>query len=66
MEDMLENHDGRLWDDGEGEVPLLSTELLRLRPPDFGMGMGLASEAPLTSSTSIGPWVFVEFERCRV
>lgn len=68
LEDMLVNHDGRLWDEDEGEggVALRSTELLRLRPPDLGMGMGFVPESPLASLVSTGPWVLVEFDRFRV
>lgn len=64
MDEMLENHDGRLPDEGDGDggVPPLSRELVRFKP-DLGMGMGLASAAPLAS---VRPWVLVEFERCRV
>ena len=67
MEDMLENHDGRrVMDDGDGEggLALRSTELLRVRPPALGMGMGfVVGDAPLMST---GLWVLIEFERCRV
>lgn len=64
LDEMLENHDGRLPDDGDGDggVPPRSSELVRFRL-DFGMGIGLASAAPLAS---VRPWVLVEFERCRV
>lgn len=66
LEDIFENHDERRWGDGVGAGAFRSTELLRLRPPDFGMGMGFVCEAPLVSVDSTGPWVLVEFERCRV
>lgn len=63
LDEMLENHDGRLPEgDGDGGVPFRSSELVRFKL-DLGMGIGLASAAPLSS---VRPWVLVEFERCRV
>ena len=55
LEDILENHDGRLWGEGVGGGGFRSTELLRLRPPDLGMGMGFVSEEPFVSAASTGP-----------
>lgn len=66
MEDIFENHDERRCGDGVGGGGIRSTELLRLRPPDLGIGMGFVSEAPLVPAGSTGLWVLVEFERWRV